>query len=386
MAKPTRRVVLLAAAAVAVLLLLAWAFLPKAVAVETALVGRAPLQVTVEEEGETRIRDRYVVSAPVAAFASRIALEEGDVVNEGDAVVRLEPPRAAILDPRTQSEAAARVRAADAAVANATVQAERASADRKRVRTLYDAGAVAEREMEEASAAATRATAALATARAELTAARAAAGVTGGSAPPPAVLRSPVAGRVLAVHGRSGGPVSPGQPLIEIGDTRAIEVIADVLSQDAVRIAPGTRVIIDQWGGDGELEAVVTRVEPEGTTRISALGVEEQRVPVRADITSPAAAWAGLGSGYRVLARFVLWEGTDVLQVPTSALFRSGDGWAVFVARDGRAVRQAVEIGHQAGLAAEIVSGLSAGERVVVHPPNELADGTRISQREGANR
>ena len=159
-----------------------------------------------------------------------------------------------------------------------------------------------------------------------------------------------------------------------------------MLSQDAVRIRPESRVIIDQWGGEATLDAVVTRVEPQGVTEVSALGVEEQRVTVRASLTSPPEQWTGLGSGYRVLARFVVWEDDDVLQVPNSALFRSGDGWAVFTVRDGRAAHRAVQVGQQSALTAQIVNGLVEGDRVVVHPPNELEDGSRVSVRESSAR
>lgn len=384
MKMPSRRNIILIALAVIVLVAVIFAFIPDAVSVDVATVTRAPLQVLVEEEGETRIEDRYVVTAPVAAYARRIDVREGDQVSQGEALVQLEPPRAADLDPRSQAQAEARVQAAAAAVEDAAVLAQRTAADRERIETLFDAGAVAEREMEEARAAAVRASAALAAARADLNAARAAASTGGtGARAVPDVLRAPAAGRVLAVHRRSEGHVNPGEPLLEIGDTHNIEITVDVLSQDAVRIEPGMRVIVDEWGGDKPLDAVVTRVEPEGVTTISALGVEEQRVPVRASITSPAQQWAGLGSGYRVLARFVIWEGADVLQVPTSALFRSatGDGWAVFAIEDGRAVQREVQVGRQAGLSAQIIDGIEQSDEVIIHPPNELEDGARVSAR-----
>ncbi|HEX9108646.1 MAG TPA: HlyD family efflux transporter periplasmic adaptor subunit, partial [Longimicrobiales bacterium] len=190
---------------------------------------------------------------------------------------------------------------------------------------------------------------------------------------------APAAGRVLAVRRRSEGQVNPGDTLVVVGSTNALEIRADVLSEDAVRIRPGTRVVVDQWGGDAPLEAVVRRVEPQGFTQVSSLGVEEQRVPVVAQLTSPAAAWSGrLGSGYRVLARFVVWSSPSALQLPTSALFRTGSGWAVFVVQDGRARRREVTIGHQTGLSTEILSGVREGEQVIVHPGNEIEDGVRV--------
>lgn len=384
MKKPGRRTIILIALATLVLVALIFAFLPDPVNVDVATVTRGPLQVTVEEEGETRIEDRYVVTSPVAAYARRIQLREGDEVAQGEVLVQLEPPRAANLDPRSQAQAEARIQAAAAAVEDASVVAQRAATDRERMETLFDAGAITQREVEEARAAAVRANAAVDAARAELDAARAAARAGGASASAvPEALSAPAAGRVLAVHRRSEGHVNPGEPLLEVGDTRNIEITADVLSQDAVRIEPGMRVVIDEWGGETPLEAVVTRVEPEGVTTISALGVEEQRVPVRASITSPAQQWAGLGSGYRVLARFIIWDGADVLQLPTSALFRTttGDGWAVFAVEDGRAVLRDVQVGLQAGLSARITGGLEEGDQVIIHPPNELEDGARVSRR-----
>ncbi|HEX9109306.1 MAG TPA: HlyD family efflux transporter periplasmic adaptor subunit, partial [Longimicrobiales bacterium] len=193
------------------------------------------------------------------------------------------------------------------------------------------------------------------------------------------VLTAPAAGRVLAVRRVSEGQVNPGDTLVVVGNTNQLQIRADVLSDDAVRIRPGTRVLVDQWGGDTTLTAVVRSVEPQGFTAVSSLGVEEQRVPVVADLTSAPALWdQRLGSGYRVLARFVVWESADAVQVPTSALFRAGNGWAVFVADGGRARRRAVVPGHQTGLLTEIVSGVKPGEQVIVHPGNEVEDGVRV--------
>lgn len=385
MKKPTRRQAILIGIGAVILIAIIWAFMPDPIPVDVAAVTRGPLQVIVEEEGETRVEDRYVVASPVAAYARRIALEEGDLVQPGDVLVQLEAPRATALDPRTRAQAQARARAAAAAVEDAAVVVQRTAADRERMETLYDAGAITQVEAEEARAAAVRAAAALEAAQAELQAARAAASDMGTTGPGrvPDVIRAPTGGRVLTIHHRSEGPVTPGEPLLEIGDTRGIEISADVLSQDAVDIRPGTPLIVDQWGGDTTLTAVVTRVEPQGFTEVSALGVEEQRVPVRARITSPAGLWAGLGSGYRVLARFIVWQSDNVLQVPTSALFRStsGDGWAVFVFDDGRARYRDVQVGQQAGLDARILDGLREGEEVIVHPPNELEDGASVSRR-----
>ncbi|HSJ13854.1 MAG TPA: efflux RND transporter periplasmic adaptor subunit [Longimicrobiales bacterium] len=361
-----RKRIILIAIAVLVLAAIVYAFLPDPVQVETAEVRRAPLQVIVEEEGQTAVADRYAITAPVAGFLRRIALEEGDAVTAGAPVATLEPPRAPILDPRSRTEAAARVRAAE-------VTAVQTEAERARVQRLADAGAATRQALEQAVSDAARA-------RAELDAARAALRATSGppSAAAATVLRAPAGGRVLAIGRRSEGQVSPGDTLIVVGDTDRLEIRTNVLSQDAVRIRPGTRVLIEQWGDESVLEGAVTRVEPQAHTEVSSLGVEEQRVPVIATLTTPAPA--SLGSGYRVLARFVLWEADAALQVPASALFRTSDDWAVFAVVDGRAVRRTVRIGQQAGLATQVLEGLTEGDEVIVHPGNAVSDGVRVER------
>jgi HlyD family secretion protein len=194
-------------------------------------------------------------------------------------------------------------------------------------------------------------------------------------------VRAPVAGRVLKLLHESEGAVAAGQPLLEIGNPETLEVEVEVLSTHAVKIAPGSKVMLDRWGGEGSLQGVVRVVEPSGFTKISALGVEEQRVRVIVDFSSPRDVWQRLGDGYRVEARFVLWEGADVLQLPTSALFRHGEGWAVF-ALDGRRARLTpVEIGRRAGLATQLLSGLAAGAQVVSHPDDTIRDGARVKPR-----
>jgi HlyD family secretion protein len=195
------------------------------------------------------------------------------------------------------------------------------------------------------------------------------------------LVRSPIDGRVLKVQRECEGPVRTGEVLLALGDPSRLEVEVDVLSADAVRIRPGTRVLFDRWGGDEPLEGMVRRVEPVGFTKVSALGVEEQRVLVIADFTSPAERWERLGDGYRVEARFVLWHADDVLQVPASSLFRHGDGWAVFAVEEGRAVRRPLRVGQRTGLAAQVLEGLAEGDVVVVHPSDEVADGVRVAPR-----
>jgi HlyD family secretion protein len=379
--RPTRRQAILGGIAIVVLLGIVFMFLPDAVPVQTAAVGEGPLQVIVEEEGQTRVVDRYVITSPVAAFARRIDLEVGDAVTAGQPVVRLEPPRATILDPRAQTEAAARVAAARASLGQADVAAAQATAELERVERLHAAGAATRQTLEQTTAEAARAMGARDAARAELRAAQAAQPTATGAGRLPAEesIRAPASGRVLAVHVRSEGHIQPGEPLIEVGNTEQLQIEADVLSQDAVRIGPGARVLLEQWGGDHALEAVVSQVDPQGFTRVSALGVEERRVRVIADITSPQELYPRLGPGYRVLARFVVWEQPNVLQVPSASLFRHGDGWAVFVVEGGRARLRTVTIGQQAGLATQVVEGLHPGEVVIVHPGNDVEDGVRVS-------
>lgn len=394
MNRKTRKRLILVGIGLVVLLALVYGFWPEAVPVDRATVQRGPLQVIIEEEGETRVAHTYVISSPVAAYAQRIELEPGDTVEQGQPVVRLEPPRAAILDPRTQAQARARVDAAQATLAQteqnvqaAEAAAQQAEEERQRVERLFEVGSATQQTLTRARSAATQAQASLdaaraavVAARAELVSARAALQADPTSRTVSEVLYAPVAGRVLTVHHQSEGQVHPGEPLVELGDVDNLEIHVDVLSQDAVRIAPGTPVLLEQWGGDAVLDAVVKRVEPQGFTQISSLGVEEKRVTVVADLTAPPEA---LGAGYRVLARFVVWEGDDVLLVPTSALFRTDEGWAVFAIEGGEAVLRSVEIGHQTGLLAEVVSGLEEGEDVIVHPENDLSAGTRVAPREG---
>jgi len=381
MTRKTRKRIILIGIGLLVLLLVVWGFLPEPIPVQSALVERGPLQVTVEEEGETRLENRYVLSAPAPAFARRIQVEMGDVVQVGQALVELEPPRSAILDPRSRAEAAARVQAAEASLEQAESAARGAETERARLERLVATGSATPQALDQANVEAARAEAAVEAARAELTAARTA--FQGGTSATAGlsvreVLRSPVAGRVLAVHRESEGQVNPGEPLVEVGDVNTLEVWVDVLSQDAVQIRPGTRVILDQWGEESLLEAQVSRVSPQGYTAVSALGVEERRVTVVAQLVSPPADWLSLGTGYRVLARFVIWEGENVLQVPTGALFRTGEGWAVFVVESGRAVERAVAVGQQTGLRAQVVAGLEEGEVVIIHPENAIVEGVRV--------
>lgn len=390
-----RRTGLLALVAV----LLAWGlylgFRPQPVEVEVGTARHAPLQVTVQQEGRTRVVDRYVVTAPVSGYARRIQLEVGDAVERGSMLVALEPARAEILDARRRAEAQARIAAAAAnvnvaeqRVSAAASEADMAQKELQRVRALRQSGHVSaaaeDRAMTTAQSSAAQLRSArfsAATARHELDAARTAlqyAAMGGGGTP--IAVRSPENGQVLRIAHKSEGTVAAGQPLIDIGDPRALEVEVDVLSTDAVRIHPGTRVLFERWGGEGVLEGVVKVVEPGAFTKISALGVEEQRVWVIVAFTSPAAMWQRLGDGYRVEASFIIWEEGNVLQIPASALFRDGDGWAAYIVERDKAVKRRLAIGKRNALAAQVLSGIKAGEVVIVHPDDQVREGVKIAE------
>ena len=368
-------------------------FMPSPVLVDTSVVERGLFEATVREEGKTRVVERYVVSSPVAAYARRLELDVGDVVQEGEVMLYLEPLRSQVLDPRTRAEAEARVAAAQAALSVATQEVDAAEADanyaradEQRVRQLFDRGAIAQTALELAETAAMRTAARLESARRavevaeyEVEAAQTALRYSADDASGETVaVRSPVSGRVLSLIRESEGVVAAGHPLIEVGDPDLLEVEVEVLSSDAVKISEGTEVRFERWGGADPLAGVVRVVEPVGFTKVSALGVEEQRVRIVVDFTSAADTWQRLGDQYRVEAVFIVWRGEDVLNLPSSALFRHGDGWATFTVEDDHAALREVEIGQRSGLRAEILSGLSAGETVIVHPDSEIEDGTPV--------
>lgn len=374
-------------------------FMQRAVSVDIAALTRAPLTVTVEEEGKTQVRERYQVAAPVAGYQRRIDLKAGDAIAAGQVLAVIEPARANALDPRSRAQAQAQASASQAALAVAQQNARAAKAaaeleqqERSRAESLRQSNFLSAQALDTARSTETRARAvqmaadnAVKVAQFDRDMARAAIASTAklqaGGAAEQFLVRTPVASRVLKLLHESEGPVSAGQPLLEIGDPESLEVEVEVLSTYAVKIAPGSSVIFDRWGGDQLVEGTVRVVEPSGFTKVSALGVEEQRVRVIVDITSPRDVWQRLGDGYRVEARFVLWAGKDVLQLPTSALFRHGAGWAVFAVEGGRARLTPVEIGQRAGLATQVLSGLDAGAKVVSHPDDTLTDGTRVKPR-----
>lgn len=380
---------------------LVYAFRPQPVPVDLVEAVRGSLVVTLDEEGETRVRDVFVVSAPITGRSLRIEADVGDAVTAGRTIVaEIEPIDPSFLDLRTETQARAAIQAAEAALTLAEAELEEAQAeldfadaDLKRARRLIVNETISERAVDEAERAFRTRRAAVATAEAalkmrtfELEEAKAELlsplqAQERRDACECVPIAAPVSGRVLRVIQESEGVVEAGDPLLEIGDPTDLEIVADYLSADAVRIEAGQTVMIEAWGGEAELAGRVRRVEPFGFTKESALGIEEQRVNVIIDFTDPPAAWQRLGHGYRIEARVVLSAGENVLKLPLTALFRNNGSWAVFVEQDGRAQQRTVQRGTSNGLEAEIVDGLAEGDRVVLYPSNRVTDGVRIAQR-----
>lgn len=380
---------------------LAFAFRPRPVAVDLVEVQRGRLVVTVEDEGLTRVHDVYVISAPVAGRMRRIGLHAGDrVVARRTVVAEIEPIDPAFLDQRGEAQARADIGAAESAeklaraeVAMAQAEFEFAQRDYERARDLIRQGTISQRELDDAErayrtrqaslqtaqAALDRSTSQLQRARAQLLSPVQTQGGSGRCAC--IALRAPVDGQVLRLLQQSEAVVAAGTPLVEVGDPHDLEIAVDLLSEDAVKVRPGQRVIIDGWGGEAPLEGRVRLVEPFGFTKVSALGIEEQRVNVIIDIASPRERRAQLAHGYQVQARIVLAEHDGILKLPLTALFRDGTHWAVFVEADGRARLRHVQLGQRNGLEAQIAAGVEEGERVVLHPSDRVGDGVRIAPR-----
>ncbi|MDH4164714.1 MAG: efflux RND transporter periplasmic adaptor subunit [Nitrospirota bacterium] len=376
-----------------------YGFLPKPVAIDAAPAKRGPLRVTVEEEGRTRVKDRFVVSAPVAGYLRRIELEPGDRISKGQQVALLEPLRSTVLDPRSRAEAEAAEAAARAALVAAKEKAKAAAADAEyardretRSKKLAANGYISQDDLDQAMSEAKKAAAVLHASDAAVTAAkadleRAQAALRYSAADPASgsgrtvVVAAPVSGSVLKLNRESEGVVNPGDPLIDIGSPASLEVKAEVLSADAVKLRKGTAVLFERWGGDKPLEGRVRVIEPSGFTKVSSLGVEEQRVNVIVEITSPFELWQKLGDGYRLDATFVIWEGKDILQAPASSLFRKGDGWALFVVENKQARMRDVKIGKRNGLAAEIIEGIPEGAMVITSPEDQVKDGVKVRVR-----
>jgi HlyD family secretion protein len=389
-ARVVRRMVWIALA-VAIAVAIALAARPRPISVEAIAVQRGDLVVTVDEMAKTRVRDRYLVSAPMAGNVLRIELRPGDSVQAGSVLARVAPTPPPLLDPRARVQAEARVSSASAAqkqslaaVARAEVAAEHADKELERTRSLVQSGSLAKDVLIDAELAARMR-------REELASARFASQMAAHDASMAAAalrrfevrsddgfdVTSPVAGRVLRVAQPSGGVIMPGAPLVEIGDPAGLEVVADVLTADAVRMHPGAKVTVHRWGGT-PLAAHVRTIEPSAFTRMSALGVEEQRVAVVIDLDEPRERWAALGDGYRVEVRILITERKDVVRVPLGATFRHDGAWAAYGVKNGKAELVRLELGARSDADVEVVSGLSRGDVVVLHPSERVVQGARV--------
>lgn len=376
---------------------IAWFLMPRPVPVETATVAKGRFVASVDEDGKTRIRERYVVAAPLAGRLIRVRLKAGDNVIADDIVAAIMPPPAPLLDPRSRREAEERLGTAEAAlerskatVERAQAQAGQAKTDLDRTRTLAAQGAstvqaleraellqrVADRDLRAAEFQDHAASHEVDQAKALLARYQDA-----GDAPIERWdITAPVSGVVLKVVQESETVVQSGTPLLEIGDPRDLEIVTDVLSVDAVEIRPGADVVIEHWGGPGVLSGRVRRIEPAAFTKISTLGVEEQRVNVLIDVLSPREQWAGLGDGYQVDTRITVFTRDDIDIIPAGALFRRGDDWSVYVVENGRAQLRAIDLERRSGRFAAVTKGLTPGERVIVYPSDQISPGVRVSR------
>jgi HlyD family secretion protein len=375
---------------------IAWFLMPRPVPVETAAVTKGHFVASIDEDGKTRIRQRYVVAAPLAGRLTRVGLKAGDKVAADDVVATILPPPAPLLDPRARREAEERLGTAEAAqarskatVERAKAQADQAKTDLNRTRTLAASGAstvqareraelaqrIADRDVRAAEFQDHAAGHELAQAKALLDRYQDGAGT-------PVErwnITAPVSGVVLRVAQESETVVLSGAPLLEIGDPRDLEIVTDVLSVDAVEIRPGADVAIEHWGGPGVLSGRVRRVEPAAFTKVSTLGVEEQRVNVLIDVLSPPEQWAGLGDGYQVDTRITVFTQDDIEIIPAGALFRRGDNWSVYVVDDGRAQPRTIDLVRRSGGFAAVRKGLAQGDRVIVYPSDQISPGVRVS-------
>ncbi|MCB1754251.1 MAG: HlyD family efflux transporter periplasmic adaptor subunit [Gammaproteobacteria bacterium] len=385
---------------------LVYAFLPQPVMVDIGEVSRGPMRVTIDEEGRTRVHDVYTVSTPVAGRLLRVDVQPGDAVIRGQTVVaQMLPTNPAVLDVRSREEARTAVTAAEAAVRLARAELNGAIADRdladselQRTRRLRDDAMVsqsvldkavrevraAEARLGTAEASVAMSEAQLANARARLISFREAGlgGDNGAGKQDLIPVYAPASGRVLRVEQESETTLPVGTSIMEIGDIESdLEVLVELLSSDAVRVSVGDKVILQDWGGEGNLNGVIKRIDPWGFTKTSALGVEEQRVNTIIGFVDPPEARQSLGHGYRVEARIITWQNDDALIVPSSALFRNGQQWAVFLVRDGKAVLHQISIGRDNGIDAEVLDGLAVGDQVILYPSTDLVDGVAVEQR-----
>jgi HlyD family secretion protein len=386
--------------AVTVMLLLAaaagiaWSLMPQPILVETATVTKGRFVATVDEDGKTRVRERYVVAAPLAGRLTRIGLKAGDKVNADDVIATIVPSPAPFLDPRSRREAEERLGAAEAAVerTKASIQRARAQADQAdkdlvRTRALVERGAATAQALERAELAMRVADRDMRAAEFqnhaaehEVEQARAVLARYGDGTSPLEGwnVTAPVPGLVLKVTQESETIIQPAAPIMEIGDPHDLEIVVDVLSRDAVEIQPGAEVVIENWGGSGMLSGSVRRVEPAAFTKISTLGVEEQRVNVLIDLLSPPGQWAGLGDAYQLNARISVFTRDDAVIVPAGALFRRGESWNVFTVDNGRAQPRQATLLRRSGRSAAVTSGLSLGEQVIMYPSDRVSTGVRV--------
>lgn len=404
MDKVVRRGILLAVVA-GIVSLIVVAMKPSPVMVDTAVVSRGPLVVTVSDDGRTRIRERYVVAAPLSGRLVRISLKPGDpVVARETLLTTIEPTDPALLDPRAVAQARARVKAAEVrlnlaepGLDSAKESLDLAEAELGRVQKLQERNTATRRDLDRVRTEFRQAGNNYSAARFEqeiaafeLEQARAALLQTSNEAEASSELwnfpvPSPISGQVLRVFQESSTVVQPGDRILELGDPYDLEVEVDVRSTDAVRIQPGARVMLTNWGGDDAIPARVRRIEPSAFTKVSALGIEEQRVNVIIDFEVPPEKRPPLGDGFRVEADIVCWESRDVLTVPTGALFREAGQWSVFVVHNDTIHLRSVELHHQNDDAAEVTNGLQAGDVVVLYPGDRVNNGSRVAIRTRAN-
>ena len=361
---------------------------PQPVPVETARVVTGPLRATVSEEGKTRIKQRYVVAAPVSGQLRRIAFKPGAEVEAGVTVVAvIDPLPASPLDERNRALAEARRDTARVQAEKSRTAHELARNELRRIEQMFNAGTISPQELESAQMRETAAARDVVAAEGALRAAEAELSASAGgpvSAPAavgqsaPIEVRANATGRVLHVFQESARAVAQGTPLLEIGDPADLEVIVEMLSRDGAAIAAGAPVSLEQWGGPSALEGLVRLVEPAAFTKYSALGVEEQRVNVVVDITSPREQWTSLGDNFRVEARVITWESDRALKVPASGLFRQGNAWAAYVVRGGKAALVPVQAGKSGGGEIQITDGLQEGDEIILYPGDRIKDGQRV--------
>ncbi|MEO0032253.1 MAG: hypothetical protein RIS94_2011 [Pseudomonadota bacterium] len=362
---------------------LGYAFWPRPVAVDLGTVSRGPMMVGITDDGVTRAKELYVVSAPVTGYLSRIELEAGDKVGKGTLITRMTGRPSAPLDARTRAEMKGALAAAQAGAASSDATLAQARRDLERAEALARRGFLPRAQLEAARTRVSAGEAARARSRAEIAQMQARLGPSGLASSAGVDVRAPVSGSVLSVITESAGIVAEGTPLMSIGDAGRTELVVDLLSREAVRARVGDPVEITQWGGDGPLHGHVARIEPFGRLKVSALGIEEQRVNLIVYFDAASAAEAArLGHGYQVDATIVLWRRPDVLRVPIGALFRGADGgWQAFVPDKGRARSRAVKVGHINDAVAEVLGGLKPGEAVILDPGNTISEGARVKQR-----